>query len=118
MEIFVILDVTTKAFKVVLDAKDTEQLSINSDSWSELFRGFIHFYFNGGGFDFIHDVVDTRNGAIRKISDVKSISESRENGVWGRVKRQINEWIFPVLDPFDLSYVPSYGFNVRKYRKS
>ena len=66
---------------IVQEANDTEELSINTESLHELFQGFIHFYFNGGGFDFINDVIHTRNGKITKFKDIPSKSESKEHGV-------------------------------------
>ena len=78
-----------------------KEIVVNNKTCSDLFRGFIHYYFNGGGFDHIHDVVDTRSGKIKKLSQIPQKCDDNENGIEDRVRRGLSNWVIAVLDPFD-----------------
>lgn len=84
---------------------------------TEIFKGFIHYYFNGGGFDHVHDVIDTRAGKVRKQKDLLSQTEDHKNGVHYSIRKGLKFCVFPVLDPFDYSYIPSRGFSFA-YKKN
>ncbi|CAI2387296.1 unnamed protein product [Moneuplotes crassus] len=86
------------------------KLEVNQDSVSELFKKFVHFYFGGGGFDPIHDVVNTREGKIQKIRSLGSILDKR-------VKKKLDEAFIAVLDPFDMSYCPSSNFELYSWTR-
>ncbi|CAI2366619.1 unnamed protein product [Moneuplotes crassus] len=79
---------------------------VNQESVSVLFKRFIHFYFGGGGFDPIHDVVNTRTGRIEKIRKLNRVFEKR-------VLEKMEEACIAVIDPFDTSYCPSANFELR-----
>mmetsp|Transcript_30066 Transcript_30066/g.26647 ORF Transcript_30066/g.26647 Transcript_30066/m.26647 type:complete len:128 (+) Transcript_30066:882-1265(+) len=66
----------------------TENSEINSESLIDLFRKFISFYF-GGGFNIVHDVVDTRAGRIKKIMEIPTKDEEGVNGIDNRVRNSL-----------------------------
>lgn len=61
----------------------------NSSSTVSIFRNFMHFYFNGGGFDYVHDVVDTRLGKIRRLSELKTKTEDSTFGLKTQVLKRL-----------------------------
>ncbi|CAI2363222.1 unnamed protein product [Moneuplotes crassus] len=83
---------------------------INQESVSQLFKRFIHFYFCGGGFDPVHDVVNTRTGRIEKIKANKKTLNPK-------IRVKLQDACIAVMDPFDMSYCPSANFELKSYRK-
>ena len=84
----------------------------NGETVDSLFRGFIDYYFNGAGFDHVHDVIDTRTGRVVKLGDIPEKMNDPVNGIEPRVRRNLKESIFGILDPFDYNYVPSKAFSL------
>ena len=98
--------------------KDSKQKdNLNTQSIDDLYRGFIDFYFNGGGFDHIHDVINTREGRIVKLDDIPDAIKDPVSGVDFRVRKGLRESIFGILDPFDFNYVPSKAFSLNYRQK-
>ena len=91
----------------------SQQEEVNTETALQLFKKFIHFYFWGGGFDIVHDVVDARLGKIRKIEDIPSVEETKFEGIEPRVRNKLKDACIAILDPFDYSYVPSAGFSFK-----
>ena len=93
--------------------KESYQIDyLNTDTIDDLFRGFIDYYFNGGGFDHIHNVIDTRSGRILKLENIPDKINDSVNGIDQRVRQNLRESIFAILDPFDYTYVPSKAFSL------
>ena len=91
--------------------------NLNTQSTDDLFRGYIDYYFNGGGFDHIHDVIDTRLGKIVKLKDIPNKFKDPINGIDTRVRKDLRQSIFKILEPFDYNYVPSKAFSLNyKYK--
>ena len=90
---------------------------VNDMTTADLFCGFIDYYFNGGGFDHIHDVIDTRAGRVVKLADIPTKAQDGVSGIDDRVRKQLRESLFGILDPFDFSYVPSKAFSLSKRHK-
>ncbi|CAI2365290.1 unnamed protein product [Moneuplotes crassus] len=86
----------------------------NNSTSLDLFRGFMHYYFNGGGFDFIHDVVNTRIGKIQRLKELKTNLEDSKFGISLANRKTLSECVIGVLDPFNLHYVPSRGFRLSR----
>ena len=91
--------------------------SLNTQSMAELFRGFINYYFNGGGFDHVHDVIDTRTGKIVKLENIPEKDDDPINGINLTVRNTLKQSVFGILEPFDYSYVPSQGLSMNYLRK-
>ena len=91
-------------------AKFLKENAPNKQSLSDLFRHFIHFYFSGGGFDHVNDVIDVKTGTIIKLDKINLKSNDSLLGIETIVQKSLSQWVFAILDPFDYWYAPSKSF--------
>ena len=66
----------------------------------------------------IHDVVDTRTGWIRKLKEIPEKDNDKEYGIDKRVRNKLKEACIAIIDPFDFSYCPSSGFELKSFSNS